>query len=419
MKIRDAKLILTLLLMTLALGGCSFGGFDDKSTISAGGDGSSSTDTKLTGVASKGLFTSGTVEVYSVDGQGNKTLLRRSTIGAFGNYSVRIPTTKAVSGSSYTGVVMVQAYGSYLDEATGQTLSIGSDAPLRAALANPSGTPTVAVTPLTELAVRQALQASGGTLTATAVNSANSQISELFRVDIIATDPVRADRSDAGFGNQGTTQEQKDYSLALAAISWLAKGSGSVAATLQDLNGSIASGSMATEAAVSLGTALKEFLASEVNLTGVTDSTLTNLGTLGGSTKKLKISLAGKLDPATAVGGVSFMLHLPVGVTLKGDFKNPDVVELLDGVLAASGANTSTQVQARYFPADSGNSATVYIVAGTTGSLPLAEILTLLCDIPPGAAPLPGDFWVSEFVAKDGNGAPLSGVGIAVPFTLE
>ena len=128
------------------------------------------TTSTLNGVASKGPIKSGSVKVYALEADGAKgALLGTGTTGADGSYSVDI--------GSYTGDVVVEVSGgTYTDEATGAT-----DTPntlLRAALSGVSGTVTIAVTPLTEIAVQYAEDPN----TETSIDAANSLVSSMVGV---------------------------------------------------------------------------------------------------------------------------------------------------------------------------------------------------------------------------------------------
>src|SRR6516165_1975831 len=105
------------LLMTLA--GCGGG--------SSGNGPAPSSKVTVSGVASKGLIKNGTVKVYSATSNATKgALLATAATDSSGHYSAEV--------TNYAGPIIVEATGSYLDEATGQTRTIDSTAPLRAAL---------------------------------------------------------------------------------------------------------------------------------------------------------------------------------------------------------------------------------------------------------------------------------------------
>ena len=129
----------------LALSGCGGGG------SSSGVSGGSQVTTTLTGVAAKGLIKGGTVRVYSIPATGDISQRQQlvpavTTDPVTGSYSVNI--------GNYTGLILLEASGSYTDETDGlvKVLSI----PLRASLVigSQGGTVSAAITPFTEIALR-------------------------------------------------------------------------------------------------------------------------------------------------------------------------------------------------------------------------------------------------------------------------
>lgn len=404
--------LMMLLLVIMTFSGCGFGGLTDTSTA-AETLAATEKNREISGVVSKGLFSSGTVEIYRVDSSGEETLLKTATIKGFGNYSATVKLPK-----DGAGVLLLKAYGSYLDEATGAERVITKFSPLRAALASPTGDTVAMVTPMTELAVRKAVT-TGDTLTAAEVSAANSMVSELYKVDIISTEPVRPDLSDGGFGNAATSQEQRDYTLALAAVSQLASDTGNLANALETMFKSVATGGESAAGAEAFKTSLIKFLASNRNQTGVTDLSQTNLAYAGGSNREVKLSLGGKLNAGVTMNGISLTVNLPPGVIVKGDYEN-QVVEPLAGVVRASGvAAASTYVEARYFPASGSTPGRVQISLANGGGFYFGEFITITCEVQPGSSPQPATFTISDFVAKDGNGAVLSNVDVISPPTVQ
>ncbi|MBT0662776.1 hypothetical protein KI809_00530 [Geobacter pelophilus] len=157
--------------------------------VACGGGGGGSTPgpvTQLSGVASKGLVSGGTVRAYKIVGEAVTTQIGSdATTAADGTYSINI--------GDYTGPLMVQVTGgTYVDESTGlpTQLNIQTQNGLRAYVANAtSGTPlTAAVTPLTELAVQYL---GTGALSPANITAANSKISNLYGVaDIVTSSPT-------------------------------------------------------------------------------------------------------------------------------------------------------------------------------------------------------------------------------------
>ncbi len=164
----------------------------------------------VSGVASKGPIKGGTVSAYKiVDGVKGDLLGTDTTSTADGSYSIDM--------GDYTGPVLVEIQGGiYKDEATGTDVALTS--PLQAAVADAAGAVTIAVTPLTDLAVSQA---SPGGLTPDKIDAANKLVSQLIGGDgtddlitgtlpVDATDSVACGSADAA---------QLAYSLFLAALS--------------------------------------------------------------------------------------------------------------------------------------------------------------------------------------------------------
>jgi hypothetical protein len=134
----------------------------------------------VNGIASKGLISGGTVSVHAIDNNGQKgSLLGSATTDSDGHYAVVI---------DYDGLILVEITGgTYIDEATGQTKDLVE--PLRAALPYTSGDVDVAVTPLTEIAVR--LAEASGSMNATNIGDANGLISQILGDDIVSTLPTQ------------------------------------------------------------------------------------------------------------------------------------------------------------------------------------------------------------------------------------
>ncbi len=230
-----------------------------------GGDGTSSTPTDTTtgttisGVASKGLIFGGTIEIYEITRNGEKGELLGSTdTDNEGRYSLLI---------DFEGPVLVEVSGgTYTDEATGQTLTLAE--PLRAALPFVTTDIEVAVTPVTELAVR--IASSTGNMDATKIQEANDLLSQLVGEDIVSTLPADCDDSSA-FGSADA--DAQNYALFLAALSQMSETSGqklsevleAIEEDLEDMQMDQTSGDLLT--------ALNDFLASENNQTGVNEAT--------------------------------------------------------------------------------------------------------------------------------------------------
>ena len=189
--------ILAVVLSSLALVACGGGG---------GGTGARINAVIVSGVASKGPLKNATICAYSViNGTQGAQVGECVTTSADGNYSIDL--------AGYTGPVFLQASsGTYVDEATGTTVSLST--PLRSVATTLSGSSSMAVTGLTELAYQLASNSSGG-LTSANIQSAITSVQNNFGVlDIVGTMPVNALNVPTG-----ASVEQKKYALALATLS--------------------------------------------------------------------------------------------------------------------------------------------------------------------------------------------------------
>ena len=235
----------------LILSGCGGGG--------GGGDTTPvGTHHTVAGVASKGLLSGAQLCAYAVTAGAKGAQIGDCVQSASnGSYSLDL--------GSYTGAVLLEATGgTYVDEATGATVSLST--PLHAVLANVSGgTATAAVTPLTELAYQLA-SASG--LSATSIQTAQATVQSNFGlVDIIATQPV-----DALNPPTGASADQKAYALALATVSQYLKGQPSgttLAAALQAIHDCLATTAQCGNLASDLSGAMSAFQASHTDYAGI------------------------------------------------------------------------------------------------------------------------------------------------------
>lgn len=382
----NIKCILTIISLFI-LAACGGGGSSETVTPPGG--------TVIKGVASKGIITNGTVTVYalSVDGSKGAKLGTSSTDGS-GAYNISI--------GSYTGPVIVEAFGNYTDEATGLLKSVPESAPLRAAIAQTGGTVSLSVTPLTDLAVRQA-----GALTSENITKANIQISDLFKVNIIATAP--AEPTSGAFQSSSTTQAQRDYALVLAGVSQLMKAGGTeLAATLSTLNSGISPAGMNSETAATLTTALNSFIANPKNLTGVTTIADTTLQNVGSMSMKMTIALQG--SAAASVKGIQGTITLPSGVMLRTDAAGKILSGVMTMVSTASGF-----IEAKYTVTASNAPATVTLAFITTGNVMAGDILVFYFDLMPGvSAPATTAFTISNSKLLDADGTSVSGVSLVM-----
>ena len=123
------------------MAGCGGGG--------GGAAAPTATSTPISGSVVKGSVTSATVTFFALNADGSKgTQLGITTTDTNGNYTVTLtpaPTTPFLAETSG---------GTYVDEATGTTITLAATDKLQAAL--PVGTTSATVTPLTHIAAARA-----------------------------------------------------------------------------------------------------------------------------------------------------------------------------------------------------------------------------------------------------------------------
>jgi len=369
--------------MLSLLAGCGGGGGASSGTTS----GTSAGTTTVSGVASKGIIKKGIVKVYSVDSTGTKG--EQLTGGATddnGAYSLNI--------GSYSGPIVVEVSGKYTDEATGKELEVPVSAPLHAVLDNVTagGSTTLPVTPLTDLAFRQA-----GTLSTANIKTANALISSLMQVDIINTIPVAP--TAAAFAS--ATQDQKNYALILASVSQIMATKGTaLESVLADLNSGV--GSTTTGAVIY--NALTTYMANGNNMTGentipVTLQTLQN--------KRLTLALSG--TNLSAVRAIGATLKLPAGLTLGTDASGVPLPKHFQ--LIGNAATASMLLPSYYVPAAGNSPATLTLsLVATSGGLAAGDIISIDFDVASGSAtPVFSADNLSGIDFRDKDGAILSG----------
>ena len=107
---------------------------------------------------------------------------------------------------------------------------------------------------------------------------------------------------------------------------------------------------------------------------------------------------------ATIIYGVGFVLQLPAGVTVPAKADG----EVLDGILKTSDSGVSAG--ARYVPATATARASVKVNIFDPGGFAVGELATLTCAIAPQSTVSATGFTLSDFVAKDADGAVMGGI---------
>lgn len=276
MKIKFLNILIMLSLLTFA--GCGGGG-------GGGGAPQGPAATVITGVASKGPISGGTVRVFAIR---NGSVDRTAPLGtpftptpADGSYSINIAT--------YTGPVLVEVTGgTYTDEATGAA-NTQLGIPLRAYAANVAGSVSVAVTAVTEVAARKIDGGNdqSGLISPAVITNGNNDVALMFGVaDIIGTSPA-----------------QLDYALALATVSRFKLDTGpgtTLGQTLAELSG-------ANLNLTKFVTARTNFIDSPQNLTGIAKNT-------AATSVNLTLSTQGTLATGTKIGALDLTINIPPGI---------------------------------------------------------------------------------------------------------
>jgi len=372
-------------------------GASDGANAGAGGSATpvSASPTTIGGVASKGLINNGTVTIFALNADGSKgAQLATGRTDANGAYSISI--------GSYAGSLIVEVYGSYTDEATGLAKSVPAAAPLRAALGSASGTVTLPVTPLTDLAVRQA----GSALTPQKITAANALISDLFKIDIVNTVPSAP--TAGAFQSSTTTQAQKDYALALAAIAQQMSSGSTLETTLATLNSGLSSTGMSPQTASAFTTAITDFIANSNNKTGVTSISETSLQNVGSTSIKLTVVLQGI---AASVNGVQATITLPAGVSLSADSSGKPLTD----TIKTTGSAVNGYLDSKYTPAAGAAPGLLTLGLITSKNLVAGDIIIINANLSAGGtAPAASAFALSATHLVDNNGNIVSGASLAI-----
>lgn len=221
---------------------------------SSSNKGQDTSDANITGLASKGPISNGTVKVYALKTDGSKGDELGSAItkpdGSYGPVNI----------GRYRGDVVVEITGgTYKDEVTKETRN--NDV-LKGYLQGVSMSVEVYVTPFTDLACQ--LLESG----LVPISAANHVASELVGFPVHKTRPV--DITDAA-QVANATREQKEYGLALAAVSQMIQQGKAldVAGVIRNIKEDFLVNKKLDETGPDFRAAIQEFLGSENNKSGI------------------------------------------------------------------------------------------------------------------------------------------------------
>jgi len=248
---RWAGILVVFILALVIMTGCGGGG-------SSSGDkgGTAGTGKIVSGIVSKGPLMGAMVTIHALDAAGAQgAVLASASTGTNGAYTADI--------GSYAGnILVVVSGGTYIDETT--LSPVANTIQLRAAVVNVTGNVSVAVTPLTELAVQRA-----GTLTTENIEAANTLVSNMIGgLDIITTQPANV------LVSSSSTTAEKDYGLACAAFSQMVSSgtATSVSSAISEIATDLADNTLEATGA-DISAAIDTFIASGNNQTGLTTST--------------------------------------------------------------------------------------------------------------------------------------------------
>lgn len=224
--------------------------------------------TNVSGIA-RGPIKDGTLTIYALnpDGTYGAVIETKSTSSTDGAYSATM---------SYSGDAIIEVYGgTYIDEATGRTVRLSGK--LRTVVAGLTGSVTVAVTPMTEVAAAMALEDKSAYALKTKIQNANYVVGAMSgNINIINTQPA----DPTGIASKTAATDSVTYGLLLGTVSQMIYDgkAASVTDAVAKIKADLADGDYK---AVTMGpvvkAALANFLANPRNKTGITSLTQTKL----------------------------------------------------------------------------------------------------------------------------------------------
>jgi len=193
---KKAAVFTLLALFALVLYGCGSGDYSDATTV-------------VTGAASKGPITGGTVKVFEITTSAHQGKLLATATPQAGSFSASLGTYKGAIFATMSG-------GTYTSEATGASAALPQK--LRAATyISKSGPLNLAITPMSELAFRRM-----SSLTPARIENANTRVTSLYvkglssGKNVVNTLPADVLNSATA---KTTDADRINYGLALATVS--------------------------------------------------------------------------------------------------------------------------------------------------------------------------------------------------------
>lgn len=173
---------------------------------------------KVSGSVFNGKMSQGMVTAYQVTNGARGAQIASTAMDPSGGFSMSL--------GSFAGPMMLQVTGAtFVDEATGTTMSMGASDVMTAVMSSvASGAQLsgICVTPLTSMAQTRAAAMSGGMVDAN-ITAANTAVGNYFMMsNLLTTQPI--DMTTSGSGTAaGVTQDQMNHGAAIAAMSQSAK----------------------------------------------------------------------------------------------------------------------------------------------------------------------------------------------------
>ena len=220
------------------------------SSCGGGGDGGSSTTPTsaetISGTATKGPLAGATVTAFSISQSGGQgPQIGTANTDGQGNFTMQV--------GNHSGLIIIQVKGgTFIDEATGQQMTMGSTDMVTAAIPNISAGSTVSgiqITFVTSMAQSMAQSMAGG-MTQANISQANAAMGQYFAVsDILTVHPMDPTVAMSG---SASNQDQRNYGMTIAAMSQYAhdigmpNSSGMITAMMADASDGIMNGMMGT-----------------------------------------------------------------------------------------------------------------------------------------------------------------------------
>lgn len=195
------------IVLALSILGCQIG-------CTSSSSGSASSSAGLSGVVSAGPLNGATVTAYVLNANGSQgSQLASTTTDASGNYALSL-------GAQTSPVLLVATGGSYTEESSGSTVTMGS-AQIRTVLPSTTNKQQVAVTPVTEIATQNAISSvssNSSTSLAAVINSANSKVATAMGLSDITSPPANPNLA----ASSASSAQAAQYAVVLASISKMA-----------------------------------------------------------------------------------------------------------------------------------------------------------------------------------------------------